>query len=107
MTVQKKGVIDMVAHDKTGSWSLVMVEERQWDGTAQQLQELKDKVELYLDYALDGAMDQASPDSKGKPKKIRLFCATLPTGRYAEFVDRLKRFTAVYGLEFDVELIPV
>jgi hypothetical protein len=105
MTVQKEGVIDIVAHDKSGVWDVVMVEERQWDGSAQQLQQLKNKVELYLEYALDGPMDQGFPDSKGKPKRIRLFCASLPTGPTAQFVDRLKRFAATYGVGFDVQLI--
>ena len=103
MTVQKKGVIDIVAQDKSGVWEVVMVEERQWDGSGPQLQELKDKVELYLEYALDGPMDQGFPDSKGKAKRIRLFCATLPTGPTAEFVNRLKRFVATYGVGFEVE----
>ncbi len=106
MTVQQKGVIDIIAHDKSGVWDVVMVEERPWDGSALQLQQLKDKVELYLEYALDGRMDQESPDAKGKPKRIRLFCAALPTGLTADFVERLRRFAATYGVGFEVQLIP-
>ena len=105
MTVQKKGVIDIVAQDKSGVWEVVMVEERQWDGSTLQLLELKDKVELYLEYVLDGPMDHGFPDSKGKAKRIRLFCAALPTGPTAEFLNRLKRFVAEYGVGFEIERI--
>lgn len=55
MTVENTRVIDFVAHDPADdSVLLVMVEERSWGDRGSLLRDLQEKLNTYLDYAVEG-----------------------------------------------------
>ena len=107
MAVEKPNVIDLIAHDpKREIWTLVIVEEREWDGSVGRMREIQAKVEAYLEFALDGPMTEKYPDSAGKAKRIEFTCWTQPEGSTAEFLGKLAQFVRNYGMEFQVSLLP-
>jgi uncharacterized protein DUF6572 len=47
-------VIDFVTQAPDGDVVLVMVEGRTWDGSTERLQELRDNINAYIEFVVDG-----------------------------------------------------
>jgi uncharacterized protein DUF6572 len=47
-------VIDFVTQAPDGDVVLVMVEGRRWDGSTERLQELRDNINAYIEFVVDG-----------------------------------------------------
>jgi hypothetical protein len=102
--VQHAEIIDMVALDRAGEYVLIMVEDRPWTGAAAQVHQLRDKINTYALFALDGGMVSRYPDSEGKPVRIQLECRTAPTGAIARLIDLATLRLAEYRVEFVVSV---
>jgi hypothetical protein len=80
--IQNPAVIDLFAVDsRTGEVLLVMNETRPWSGGDEQLHELQEKFNAYTSFILDGEMTTAHPELAGRPVRIELRAAEIPTER--------------------------
>ena len=102
--VQHAEIIDMVAQDMTGEYLLIMVEDRPWTGGAEQVQQLREKINTYALFALDGGMVSRYPGSEGKPVRIQLDCRDVPTGAAARLIDLATLRLAAYRIDFVVSV---
>lgn len=102
--VQHAEIIDMVAQDMAGEYRLIMVEDRPWSGSSEQVQQLRDKINTYALFALDGGMVSRYPDSEGKPVRIQLDCRAMPTGATARLVELATLRLAAYRIDFVVSV---
>src|SRR2546430_5281965 len=99
-------VIDLVSYNaKTDTYSLIIVEERPWDGSGQRLLELQQRVNDYLSFALDGEMTRLYPDSRGKQVRILLSCMNEPDSITSEFLRRAAALSRENGVDFGVEVL--
>jgi hypothetical protein len=99
-------VIDLVTHDPASDeYALIMVETRPWDGSEERREELQDKINNYLSFALDGQMSKLYPASRGKPLRLQLDCASPLDPTTAEFIDQVSEQLRSEGIRFLVNLI--
>jgi len=105
MTVENPDVIDFVAYDPTGTVLLVMVEERQWDGSNERLYQLQEKINRYASFASEGQMSEKYPELAGKQICIELRCINQPDPKTAQFLERVEQTLQHEGFRFSVKLI--
>lgn len=105
--VQNSKLLDLVTLNATsGKVSLVMFERRAWGESARQLQEIEEKINRYMAYALDGYLGEHYPQYLGKGVQICLECAEAPKGEAVPFLAAAKAAIEAEGLEFDVRVAP-
>ena len=103
--VSNPKVIDLITRSpKTGDFTLIMVQDRAWDGLPEHLLELQQKVNSYLSFGLDGELHKKHPDSASKRVVIQLDCDDAPDRQTAEFIEQLKAVTRKSGIEFIVNV---
>jgi hypothetical protein len=104
--VENPNCIDLVTERSDGSFVLVMVETRPWDGSKQRIRELQAKIQSYVSFALDGAMAREYPDSVGRPVIVRLDTVSIPDAVTENFLGEIRRRLQRYGISLAVERLP-
>ena len=105
--VENPKVVDLIGVDPTsGKVVLTMIERRAWGASDRQFQQIEEKINRYMGYALDGFLVQHYPDYEGKPVQIRLECAEAPHGEAVLFVQAAARAASDHGLELVVAVAP-
>lgn len=100
------GTVDLVTYDsKSGEYVLIMTEDREWDGSADRVVELQEKLNNYLSFALDGQMARQYPESVGKPLRLQLDCVRLPDPDTSRFIEIVREKLRPDGIRFVVNLI--
>ena len=93
-------VIDRIELNPDGSVTLVMVESRAWGTDPLQAEQLKQKTNRYIGYAIEGQLVADYPHLAGAPVTIQLDCASEATGEFAHIVEvttaGLKRLGVTY-----------
>jgi hypothetical protein len=102
--LENPNVIDLVAQDADGEYLVVMVETRQWGTTPQQPEQLKQKINAYAGYVLDGTLASQYPETADRPLRIQLNCPEPPTGEIALIADWADRKLREYGIRFIVNV---
>ena len=101
--VQNTKVVDVVTHDpKTDEYALIMVETRAWDGSDERLQQISEKVENYVSFALYGQMTKLYPESLGKRIRLQLDCESSPDSKTARFLEGIRKRLEEKGFRFVV-----
>lgn len=99
-------LIDVVTRDpKTDTYKLVLVEDRPWGADEDQLQQLQDKLNRYLSYALDGHLHKQYPSSIGRPIQIQLDCFHTPDRETEALLQEIEAAILSYGIRFSVRVI--
>lgn len=99
-------MIDVIAHNpETGEVTLGILESRSWDGSLGQLRQLQDKVNRYLDFALDGEMHRKLPETVGQPVHVRLFYVNEPHHTALDFLDSLRTELSKFNVRFTYQRI--
>jgi len=83
--------VDFIAReDDLSTWRMVLVEQGPWPKSAvkDQLTRIQDRLYTCIDAALDGALAQKYPDSRGKRLIIQLDGYDLPESQVREFFTR-------------------
>jgi len=103
--VSDTNVIDLVSRNpRTGAFTLIMVQDRAWDGLAEHLYELQQKVNSYLSFALDGELRKKYPDSADRSAPLQLECDKSRDPTTDKFIGQLRGVTGKYGIEFIVNV---
>jgi hypothetical protein len=103
--VQNPAIVDLVTYDpKSGEVALIMTETRPWDGSADRVFELQDKINYYLAFALDGQMEREYPGSVGKPLRLQLDCVKAPDPETQRFIDQVRERLRRDNIRFVVNL---
>jgi hypothetical protein len=104
--VQNAKIMDLITVDPaSGKVVLVMIERRSWGASPQQFQQIEEKINRYMGYALDGFLVEHYPQYKGKDVQIRLDCAEEPHGPAEKFVHAAMHAIAQHGLELVVNVV--
>lgn len=104
MGVDNSQVVDLVAKAPDGSLLLVMVEHRPWDGSDERLQQLQDKVNAYLAFALDGELEREFPSHTAAGLTLLLRCIEPPDALVRGLVTPLRKALEPLGLRFEVQV---
>jgi hypothetical protein len=105
--VQNAKIVDLIEVDPaSGEVVLVMIERRPWGADPRQFQQIEEKINRYLGYALDGHLAEHYPRYLGKPVRIRLDCAEAPGGDSARFVAAAEHAASGHGVAFTARVAP-
>lgn len=103
--VEHADVVDTLFHDSDeGVVTLVMVENRPWEGSDLQLFQLQEKLNAYVSFALDGEMHDDYPAMRGLPVRIRLDCAAEPDDRTLQMLEMVAEQLSFQGIEVAVRV---
>jgi hypothetical protein len=105
--VENPKVVDLISIDpQSGKVVLTMIERRAWGASDRQFQQIEEKINRYMGYALEGFLVQHHPQFEGKQVQLRLECAEQPHGEAVLFVLAAGRAASDHGLEFVVVVKP-
>jgi hypothetical protein len=101
--VHNPKVIDLISRDaETGDVVLAMIERRPWGAAPDQIRQIEDKFNAYLQYTLGGNLEHDYPQYAGAPIRIQLECEQVPGDTEAAFIDSIVKFAAQENIEFVV-----
>ena len=105
--VENPKVVDLISVDTASDKVvLTMIERRPWGADQRQFQQIEEKINRYMGYALDGFLAEHYPQYEGKRVQIRLECAEEPHGEAVLFVQAAARAASDHGLELVVAVAP-
>jgi hypothetical protein len=105
--VENAKIVDLIEVDPvSGDVVLVMIERRPWGADPRQFQQIEEKINRYLGYALDGHLAEHYPRYQGKQVRLRLDCAQAPTGEALRFVGAAAHAASAHGVEFVAQVAP-
>ena len=101
--VENPKVVDLISVDTASDKVvLTMIERRAWGAADNQFQQIEEKINRYMGYALDGFLAEHYPHFEGKPVQIRLECAEEPHGEAVRFIAAATQAVQAEGIEFVV-----
>jgi hypothetical protein len=102
MSIEQKGVIDVVSIDAKGNAVLTISDHLPWDAENEHLLLLQDKINTYLGAIETGELYNAYPNGKNINIIIRIVAFESPNKDGFLFLDRAKGIlaSAGYGFEF-------
>ncbi len=96
-------VIDLIRLDsESDEVVLLMLEERAWGTSPEQLRQLEAKFNSYLTYVLDGHLVKQYPQYQSKRVRFLLDCATPPGQQEQAMLTSMRNFAISENLGFDV-----
>ena len=99
-------VIDLIADDtNTGEVTLIMLEQRPWDGSELRLFQLQEKINAYLSFALDGEMLEAYPQFANRKLRLQLDCVGMPGNDVVGFLSMVRDQIAFQGINLEVRVM--
>lgn len=108
MSVHGKDTIDQCGQTSDGTVHLVMYCPGEL-GKDFSFEDIAEKAENYLEFALEGALEKQAPQFAGKPLAIRVSCEYWPHSSYKPRFAKMARQLAIYkiGLLVDVSHLSV
>jgi hypothetical protein len=104
--VRNPNAVDLVTHDpKTGEYIVIMIEDRPWSDSPEQLDQLLAKINNYVHFIEDGGLSQRFPQAEGKPVRIQLDCNNTPTGESAKLIAQAQQLLLQRGITFATNII--
>ena len=94
--------VDMIVQEADGSVVLVMTETREWGSDPLQAEQLKQKVNRYTGYVVEGGLVEDFPHLAGAVVGIRLDCVSEPSGEFARIVEVTSAGLGRLGIPFTV-----
>jgi hypothetical protein len=108
VTVAQANRIDSITRSSDGrAYTLLMLEPRPFDGSAEQEQQLITKANGYMAFIQSGQLYDTVPGAQGKELRVRLVCQSAPDDdRLREVLGAMTAMFAGRRVEFAVEVIP-
>jgi hypothetical protein len=104
--VRNPNVVDLVTHDpKTDEYILIMVEDRPWSDSPEQLDQLLAKINTYVHFVEDGGLNQNFPLAQDKAVRIQLDCNSPPKGGPAKLIAQTQQLLLQRGITFAINVI--
>jgi hypothetical protein len=85
--VAQANVVDVVGQDASGRYLVIMVESRAWGTDAAQASQLREKINAYAGFIMDGTLARLYPETAGQPVDIQLNCCEAPSGEFATLLE--------------------
>ena len=102
--VAQANVVDVVGQDASGRYLMIMVESRAWGSDTAQASQLKEKINAYAGFIMDGTLAQQYPEAAGQPVDIQLNCCEAPSGEFATILDHAARQLQRLGIGLRVNV---
>jgi hypothetical protein len=98
-------VVDVVGQDASGQYLVIMVESRTWGAEAAQASQLKEKINTYAGFIMNGTLARQYPETAGQPVDIQLNCCEKPSGDFAAIIEHATAQLQRIGIGFRVNVL--
>jgi hypothetical protein len=102
--IAETNTIDIVAQDAAGEFLVIMVETRPWGSDPKQAVQLRNKINAYAGYILDGTLARHYPATAGRNVLIQLDCPQAPEGEMATITSLAAAKLAELGIGFRIHV---
>jgi len=102
--VHDTNVIDLVAEGPDGEVIMSIVEERPWDASPNQADDLREKLITYASFVADRSLVRRYPDLDGKPVRIQIDCPEQATEAIATLLEQAAPSLSEFGITVSVNV---
>lgn len=102
--VAQANVVDVVGQDGSNRYLMIMIESRAWGSDPAQASQLREKLNAYAGFIMDGTLARKYPETAGQPVDIQLNCCEEPSGEYATILDHAARQLQQLGVGLRVKV---
>jgi hypothetical protein len=108
VTIEDRNTVDSISVSEDGKdYELLMTEERLFEDSDLQFEQLEDKINAYIDFIQLGQLYEQYPQARGHELKVCLVCRNEPVGeRFRDLLNTAARLFDENGVEFYIEVIP-
>jgi len=107
MTVEQRETIDYLgANPSAGTVTLFLIEARPWTASAEQMQQLNDKLVTYRAFVTEGKLAKGWPALAGMPVTIEVRCAGEPPVAVMAHLNHWGQRLLEDGIALDVSIPP-
>jgi hypothetical protein len=109
VTVEDPDKVDSIAVSADGeTYTLVMTEERRFDDSDLQFNQLLEKINSYVEYIQLGQFYEDYPQASGRRLEVRLVCLDTPgSERFRKLLNAATELFGRHGADFAIEVIPI
>jgi hypothetical protein len=105
-TLNNPEQLDLVTFDSAGGeYVLVISAMGDWDDSEEEQALLLQKINNYLNFALNGGLAEHFPQSKGKPMRIQIDSASKPPLNADRVITQAQSLLSQQGIRLCVNLI--
>ena len=97
-------MIDLVGEGPDGEVIMFIVEERPWDTSPSQVDDLREKLLSYAGFVADGSLVRLYPDLEGRSVRIQLDCPEQPTDAIAALLDQAAPSLSEFGITLSLNV---
>ncbi|WP_017327096.1 DUF6572 domain-containing protein [Synechococcus sp. PCC 7336] len=97
-------MIDMAAYNpEKHEVILSIIEVRPWDGSVNQLLELQDKINSYMEFIVDGHLQKMYSNVRIDNVTIQIDCSHEPDAKTSEFLEAIRLQLSPYNVNIDLQ----
>lgn len=100
--IDDTNTIDLVGQDSAGRFLVIMVETRPWGTTLDQGSHLRQKINAYTGFILDGSLARHYPEIAKHPVDIQLDCEETPDEEIKKITDHAAAQLLNLGIGFRI-----
>jgi len=99
------GVVDLVAQEGDGRFVAIMLEERPWGCTPDQVAQLRTKLNAYASFITEGQYVSQVPSAAGQRVTVQLRCAEPPPDDVAALLAVAEEQLESHGIGFELVVV--
>jgi hypothetical protein len=82
---------------------LVIIEDRPWGSDPSQPAQLREKINTYAGYVIDGSLSRDYPETVERPVRVQITCADQPCGDIAAIIEHARTKLGELGIQLIVQ----
>lgn len=107
MTIENTDKVDGLGVDAQAQEAVLLISDHlSWHDVGEHFGFLEKKIGSYVSFINSGQLDEALPNAKGLPVRIKLIHEHRPDSRSIEILDGLAGQLSGLGLRFSYEALP-
>ena len=99
--------VDLVTQNSEGDVALILVQAEPWSAAGHDVTRLREKLNNYATYALDGQLVDTYPEASGARVRIQVDSVEEPTGDVAELLATARRGLAKHSIDLTTNIITI
>ena len=99
------GVVDLVAQEGDGRFVAIMIEDRPWGSTPDQVAQLRAKLNAYASFITEGQYVSQVPNAAGQHVTVQLRCAEPPPADIAALLEFARDQLESLGIGFELLVV--
>jgi hypothetical protein len=103
--LEDPNTVDLVGLGADGRALMIMVESRMWGTAEAQGRQLREKINAYAGFVIDGSLARLYPETTGRPVDVQLDCIDIPNGEVAAIIEHAGRQLAKLGIGFRLNVV--